>query len=268
MVYPYSKFEYITDLIIDNLEGGYYHPDFYITGRKRYGDNAFITANNFVKSGYRSSGETMFGLDRDAGWNMWYKSSKKTTNVQNNLKYIYSGVYQFIDNDAKTFWTTLDRLDARHKWLWGYPGGEYRKMLKDLCVKMMYNYFNRAVWSKLTDKGKLLVLNDNKLAFNYIYSAWNGPVYSNFYNKIFNTEIERGVNDSTSINNTILNARANSSSGLIRDSATKIKKVLPKIKNTTTTTQPVEEKKKTGKNVFLGGLVSVLIILIIIKTKK
>jgi len=266
MVYPFSKFEYFTNIIIDNFEGGYYHPDFYITGKQRYGDNVFISANSFKKASYISSGETMFGLDRDAGWDLWYKSPKKSLNVQDNLKFIYSGVYQFVDNDAKLFWTTLDKIDARHKWLWGYPGGQYRKQLKDLCIKMMYNWFIRGVWNKLDDKGKLLVLNDNKLALNYIYSAWNGPTYSDYYNKLFNKEIKKGNNDSTLINNVILNARATSNSPLIRDSATKIKKVLTKIKNTITPT-PVIVKKKTKNNLLLGGLVPILILIIVFRKK-
>jgi hypothetical protein len=186
LVYPYNKFEYLTNIIIDNLEGGYYHPDFYITGRKRYGDNVFISSNAFIKAKYGSSGETMFGLDRDAGWDLWYRTPKKSQNVQGNLRFIYSNVYQFVDEKAKKFWTTLDKLDARRQWLWGYPGGIYRDMLKKLCIEMMYNWFNRGVWSKLNDKGKELVIKDDRLALNYIYSAWNGPRYSDYYNKVFN----------------------------------------------------------------------------------
>jgi len=262
MNYPFNKFQYIANLIIDNLEGGYYHPDMYIKGAKNT-SGKIIPAISFSK--YKYSGETLFGLDRHAGWNLWYKSKKLNNNPQENLKNIYSSKSIFVDDYALKFWTTLDKLDARNKWPWNYNGGIYRDMLKDLCIKMMYQYFLKNVWNKLDDKGKIFVINDNKLALNYIYSAWNGIVYSNYYNGIFNTQIAKGVTDTTIINNAILNARATSESGLIRDTATKIKKVFSKIKNTIT---EQVEKKKTSKNLFLGGLVSVLIILILIKTKK
>jgi len=251
MNYPFDKFEYISNLIIDNLEGGYYHPDFYINGAAT-ANGGRISASAFVKADYGRSGETLFGLDRHAGWDSWYKSKRKTSSPQENLKYIYGNVYQFIDDDAKKFWTTLDNLDARHKWPYGYLGGNQRTMLKDLCIKMMYRYFLNNVWIKLNDEGKKLVIEDNKLAFNYIYSAWNGIGFSNYYTKIFNTQLQNGIKDSGTINQKILDARASSKSGLIRDSAKKIKKVFPKIKDKTTSKNiPVVTKKKNGQ--FTSG---------------
>jgi hypothetical protein len=48
------KFDKITSLVIDKLEGGYYHPNMLIDGR--------------VKDiRYSGSGETMFGIDRLKG---------------------------------------------------------------------------------------------------------------------------------------------------------------------------------------------------------
>jgi hypothetical protein len=267
MNYPFNKFEYISNLIIDNLEGGYYHPDMYIKGAKNV-NGKYMPPSIFKKEGadYGSSGETLFGLDRQAGWNSWYSSKRLSSSPQTNLKYIYSGNYKFINEDAKNFWTTLDKLDARNKWPWGYRGGNVQTQLKALCIKMMYPLFINNLWNKLDDKGKILLLNDNKLAFNYIYGLWNGPGYYKYYTGIFNKQIKSGVNDSTNINNAILNARASSDSGLIRDSATKIKRVLPKIKNTTPTYIPVE-KKKTKTNLLLGGLVPILILIIVFRKK-
>jgi hypothetical protein len=267
MVYPYSKFEYISNLIIDNLEGGYYHPDMYIKGAKNV-NGGYMPPSAFKKEGadYGSSGETLYGLDRHAGWNNWYSSKRLTDSPQANLKYIYSGNYKFNSEDSKNFWTTLDKLDARNKWPWGYRGGNVQPQLKALCIKMMYPLFINNLWNKLDDRAKILILKDNKLAFNYIYGVWNGPYYYKYYTGIFNKQIKNGVTDSTSINNFILNARATSDSGLIRDSAKKIKKTFPKIKDTVTQVVPVE-KKKTKTNLLLGGLVSILILLIIFRKK-
>lgn len=267
MNYPFDKFVYIANLIIDNLEGGYYHPDFYINGAATIkGGRISAAAFKTKKADYINSGETLFGLDRNAGWDMWYKSKRIKNDPRDNLPYIYSGNYIWQDDDAKNFWTTLDKLDARHKWPHEYMGGSYRPQLQALAIKMMYQYFLRAVWNKLDPKGQQLVLNDNKLAFNYIYSAWNGVGFSDYYNKIFNKEIGKGNTDSTSINNIILNARANSKYSLIRDSATKIRRVLPKVKNTITTT-PVVIKKKAKTNLLLGGLVPILIVIILFRKK-
>jgi hypothetical protein len=243
MEYPLNKFQYIANFIIDNLEGGYYHPDFYIKGATM-SNGKKISAQAFINADYGRSGETLFGLDRHAGWNMWYSSTRKTDNVQDNLKYIYSGVYQYANDDAKKFWETLDKLDARNKFFYGSFGGNNRKFLQDLCVKMMYKYFLKNVWSKLDEKGKQLVINDNKLALNYVYSAWNGIVYSNYYNNIFNQEIKKGVTDTTEINKKIINARATSKSGLVRDSATKLTKLFPKIKQDITEVIKEVVKKK------------------------
>lgn len=261
MEYPFNKFQYIANFIIDNLEGGYYHPDYYIKGAYTQTGKK-IPAQSFINAGYSRSGETLYGLDRHAGWNMWYSSNRKTDNVQENLKYIYSNVYQYANNDAKQFWTTLDRLDARHKWYYNSMGGNDRKLLQELCIKMMYQYFLKNVWSKLDNKGKELVIKDNKLALNYVYSAWNGIVYSNYYNNIFNQEIKKGVTDSTKINNQIINARATSKSGLIRDSATKITKLFPKIK------QDISELIKKNSFIISTPVIIGLLVLFFVFKRK
>jgi len=258
MVYPFTKFQYLANIIIDNLEGGYYHPDMFINGAKNT-SGKFIPASSFLL--YKYSGETLFGLDRHAGHDMWYSSKRLNKNPQQNLQYIYSNVYKFIDNDAKNFWTTLDKLNARKNWAWNYFGGKDKTLLKDLCIKMMYNYFNNFVWKKLDDKGKLLVINDDKLALNYIYSAWNGIGYSNYYNKIFNEEIKNNNRDSISINNKILIARSNSNSGIIRDSATRLKNVFSKIVSSSI---PIL-KKNSSK--IIAGLIPIVIIVFLFRKK-
>jgi hypothetical protein len=57
------------NIIIEKLEGGYYHPDMLTDGR--------------IKDGrYGGSGETMFGIDRKTG--DWEKDTQK---VENFLQY-------------------------------------------------------------------------------------------------------------------------------------------------------------------------------------
>lgn len=266
MVYPFDKFLYIGNFIIDNLEGGYYHPDFYINGAPTIRGGR-ISAAAFVKADYGRSGETLYGLDRHAGWDSWYSSKRLASNPQENLKYIYGGNYKYANDDAKNFWTTLDRLDARHKWPHEYMGGTNRQVLQDLCIKIMYQYFLKYVWSKLNDGAKEAVIKDNKLACNYIYSAWNGIGFSNKYGKIINDSINNNISDTNVINKRILYARQSSKSALIRQGGNKIEKLQPKIKNDIPAAITNAAKKKTGKNVFLGRLVPIIIILIIFRKK-
>ena len=61
-----------TKLVIDQLEGGYFNPAWHNVGDPRYS----------------TSGETMFGLDRHAGFDLFYKGKRKASNVRDNLKFI------------------------------------------------------------------------------------------------------------------------------------------------------------------------------------
>ena len=48
-------------LVIENFEGGYFHPDMYKA------NPSFFNKNGTVDNAYARSGETMFGFDRVAG---------------------------------------------------------------------------------------------------------------------------------------------------------------------------------------------------------
>jgi hypothetical protein len=268
MTYPFDKFKIIFNFIIDNMESGYYHPDFMTTGRKVayttkfYGPKAFNV--------YKLSGETLYGLDRFAGHSMWYKNPlvknlKQGGTPQNDLKYVYSNVYKFKNKDAETFWTTLDKLDARHKWEYDYLGGTYEKQLKELALKMMYQYFLTDVWAKLSDDSKLAVLDDDHLAANYLYTAWNGSGWVQKFSFIINDSIKKGITDTTIINQKLFNARQ-ASNALNQRNGAKLQRLIPiKIKKTVTNIEP--EKKKTTNNLLLGGLVPILIVLILFRKK-
>ena len=75
-----DKFKQITNMVIDSLEGGYYHPDMLKDGRVK-------------DARYGASGETMFGIDRLAG------NSDKTP-------------------QGKAFWKIMDDAGARKNWKW------------------------------------------------------------------------------------------------------------------------------------------------------
>ena len=270
MNYPFDNFKIIFDFIIDNMESGYYHPDFMTTGRKVaytkdfYGPKAFNV--------YKFSGETLYGLDRFAGHGMWYKTPlvanlKQGGTPQSDLKYVYSGVYKFKNKDAETFWITLDKLDARHKWEYNYLGGPYEKQLKALALKMMYQYFSTDVWAYLSDESKKAVLKDNHLAANYLYTAWNGSGWVQKFSKIINDSIKNNITDTTVINKKLFDSRQ-ASNALNRRNGAKLQRLIPiKIKNTNPPLKNIPEKKKTKINLLLGGLVPILIILVVFRKK-
>lgn len=265
MLYPFDKFVYIGEFIINNMESGYYHPDMYYKGAKvaytkmTYPPKAFAV--------YSGSGETLFGLDRFAGHDLFYSTTRKGTTPWNDLVYIYNGSYKFKTKDAEIFWTTLDKLDARNKWPYNYFGEPNRDKLKALCYKMLYTYFLSDVWSKLSDTSKQLILKDDQLAANYIYTCWNGSGWVQKFNRIINDSVKNNITDTTIINNKLFDNRQASKYALVRKNGKKLQKLIPqKIKKTNTNTTVIV-KKKTEKNLLLGGLVSILIVIILFRKK-
>lgn len=109
-----SDFDKIVEDVINNLEGGYYHPDMLSDGRLK-------------GSTMGDSGETMFGMDRKHG-----KDFPKTP----------PGV---------EFWGLIDDGDGRNKWKWNYKGGNLEPRLKKLVadmIKPVYDSLSKKYLSK------------------------------------------------------------------------------------------------------------------------
>lgn len=247
MVYPFDKFQYISDFIINNMESGYYHPDFMTTGRKVANSTDFYPPKAFKV--YSISGETLYGLDRFAGHDMWYSTPIKQTikqgaTPQSDLKYIYGGVYKFKNKDAANFWGTLDKLDARHKWEYNYLGGVYEKQLRELCIKMLYQYFNTNVWKFLSIDAQKAIIKDNYLAANYIYTCWNGSGWVQKFNRIINDSIKDNITDTTIIDNRLYNIRQASKYPLVRKNGKKLQNLIPKKIKKSNIDQQIVVKKK------------------------
>jgi len=103
-----TQFTKNTDIVIDNFEGGYYHPDmkknFKPSDQKKLGD----------------SGETLFGLDRKHGSQL--------------ARY----------PEWKPFWDAVDKDRKNNPGLWRYnykPGGAVGKEFKRLASAIMYKWF-------------------------------------------------------------------------------------------------------------------------------
>ena len=162
--------------VIKKLEGGYFHPHMYIENPTKFRI-------------YNTSGETMYGLDRHAGFNLYYKGTRKTSNVQDNLRYIESGVYEYKTDAAKKFWTLLDSVNAKNTFPWLHMGGANEEKLILLASEIMYPEFLALADLNLSDEAKKLVFSDPRLLFHFIYATWNGQGFFKFYAK----ELERAI---------------------------------------------------------------------------
>mgnify|MGYP003524299183 FL=1 len=125
----------ITNFIIDNIEGGYYHPDMLKDGRVK--DNR-----------YASSGETMFGIDRKNG---------------GSLNTSPSGI---------RFWKAIDLVGARKNWKWNYKGGQYEDKLKLGAADVMYEQYDKLANRYLSSESRKIIESDDRLLFNFIYDIF------------------------------------------------------------------------------------------------
>lgn len=133
-----EKFQKLTTLAIDKLEGGYYHPNMLVDGRIK-------------DTRYSGSGETMFGIDRLKG------GAINTT------------------KNGIAFWSLIDKAGAANKWGWNFTGGTLKPALQKLASNMIFALYN--VYIKLYLKSPSLIKiieADDRLLFHFIYATWNG----------------------------------------------------------------------------------------------
>ena len=236
-----DKFKQITKLVINNLEGGYFHPN-------------MRTANPAKFGAYHRSGETMFGLDRHAGHDLYYSTPRKKLpngqpiDVISNLKYIENGSYNYLNNQSREFWQLIDRSDAKNKWKWLYKGGNLEPRLTELAAEILYpkyeSYLNSFVKNQKT---KDLINNNDKLLFHMIYGIWNGPGWFKKFGNDLNNAVNKGITNNSDLINVALNSRlkeglkpSSSANALIKQGGEKIKTLFNK--GIFTNTDP--EKKK------------------------
>jgi len=189
------KFNNIVELIIDNLEGGYFHPDMLKDGR--------------IKDlRYSNSGETMFGIDRLNGGDI-------NTSVA-----------------GKEFWSIIDNENARVNWKWNYRGGLLSKKLKELVAEMMYPRFEKYINFYLEPKTKRIVLNDEALTFNFAYAVWNGVGWFKTFATKLNNEVRNGITNKTKLFELAIKHRIETGNSLLIQGARKIQLIDFKKNNT------------------------------------
>lgn len=189
-----SDFNRIIDIVIDNLEGGYYHPDMLQDGRVK-------------DSRYGSSGETMFGMDRKAG----------------NTESTQAG---------REFWALIDAENAREKWPWNYMGGSLAPKLKAKVAEIMKPKFEEYLGKYMTEDARKIVMSDVGLTFNFAYAVWNGPGWFQRFARVINEKVASGITDPKELLRIAVETRKNWSSSsnaansLIAQGGRKIEKIV------------------------------------------
>ena len=195
-----DKFKTVTKLVIDKLEGGYFHPNMRTNNPNKFGS-------------YHRSGETMFGLDRHAGHDLFYSTARKkgadgkAIDVVSNLKHIESGAYQYKSPQAKEFWQTIDNANAKSNWKWLYRGGSSEDRLKDLASEMMFTVYERNAKNFLKPETKAIVDSDNRLLFHFIYGSWNGAGWFQKFANDMNKAVASGITDVDKLSQIALDSR-------------------------------------------------------------
>jgi peptidoglycan hydrolase-like protein with peptidoglycan-binding domain len=177
----------MVNLVIDKLEGGYYHPDMLRDGR--------------VKDGrFGGSGETMFGLDRVAGDN---ESTR----------------------EGREFWVYMDTFDARNNWSHGHMANDRPEVAAKLRV-LAGNYikpqYAQNMKNYLSPEAAVIVNNYTPLTFNFIYATWNGPGWFKRFAKALNQSVASGNDDPKKLNDLVNEVRSGSGNSLISQGAPKV----------------------------------------------
>lgn len=188
-----SDFKKITEVVIDKLEGGYYHPQMLKDGR--------VTDKR-----YESSGETMFGIDRN------YLGNPSQGEAQ------------------KKFWALIDKVDAKNKWSWNYMGGSLNKKLKDLASEIIYPEYEKLSKQYLSDKSKRIVDRDPRLTFNFAYATWNGAGWFKRFADKINESVAKGITSPNKLTDIAVKVRTESANSLIAQGGKKIDSFIQDLK--------------------------------------
>lgn len=151
-----DKWHIITQLVIDHVEGGYYHPD--MLKNFKPSDQAIL----------RASGETLFGLDRKAG---------------SQLKMF---------PEWATFWATIDAdRKVNPNWKYKYRGGKLEYRLKELASTIMFKWFNYLAKKYILVGSMDEIADDPRLLAHFSYASWNGEGWFERYAKALNNAIAK-----------------------------------------------------------------------------
>ena len=172
-----TKDSIIVQAIVDNLEGGYYHPT-----------HAFSFSQT-DRNTYKNSGETLYGLDRYAGNNEGIRKGPKN---QSGIDFWAAvdaisgnGSYKDTSRTVKTGQWNIKKYPKKSGiWSWNHMPKKsesgYDNLQKNLTKYITNSYnslFNKYLAGHPVGQ---LVQNDGRLKFMYYRATWNG---SGFFQK-------------------------------------------------------------------------------------
>lgn len=143
-------------VVIDYLEGGYFHPDMIPQKPEMFGKGT----NDELYNAYLRSDETMYGLDRTNGGSL---------NTGANGKQFWAIVDKYYTpyHANINYWN--DKADGKR------ISANVGKQLKALLTEIIYNQFSALMHGNFTDTQiAQLLTGDPELLFNVLYLTWNG----------------------------------------------------------------------------------------------
>lgn len=135
-----AEFKRLVQLVIDGIEGGYYHP------------NIKVWMSPADQKIMGESGETMYGLDRK-----WGADPLATY------------------PEWATFWAIIDAAGASTRWRHYFMGpADLQPQLKELAAKIMYRWFCELSSKYITPEAASVISSDPRLVLHFAYACWNG----------------------------------------------------------------------------------------------
>ncbi len=200
-----NKFQKITSLVIDKLEGGYYHPNMLVDGRVK-------------DMRYSASGETMFGIDRLKG------GSINTS------------------PDGIKFWNIIDRSGASNKWAWNYFGGQLKPILQKLAASMILPLYNSYAKNYIKIPQLISIIeSDDRLLFHFVYATWNGSGWFKKFASDITNAYKNGITNPNALYKVAIASRTQeglkkgtSANSLIKQGGNKIAELFKNYKPNTT----------------------------------
>ena len=191
--------------IIDNIEGGYYHPD--MKSKLKNGD---VMGN---------SGETMYGLDRKNG------APGVTTATNSGVKFwqLVDRYYSSHHGDTK-YWN--DKAEGKKSDIPASVGAQLKPLAADII-----EYLFQKNLPKLSAGAQQLVLRDPALTLQFLYATYNGSGNFQKFADVMNAAYSNGERSAQAFWNLVQAARR-AKGGLFAIGADKLDKILGTIPGT------------------------------------
>lgn len=166
--------------IIQNIEGGYYHPD--MKAKLKNGDALGI------------SGETMYGLDRLNG----------------------AGSAVTDSTAGRNFWALVDANYGSHHGDTAYYGdmADGRRVpasvgaqLKQYTSEIIKSMFNDYAGRYLSPGAKAVIMSSPALQLQFLYAVWNGPGHFKTFANLVNAAYAGGTTAAAALYQLVADAR-------------------------------------------------------------